>query len=351
MLFSAEAAAIAWHQRPQLRPHQKDSPMRRQNNWIFRERTLNLGGRLEHFETPRIMGILNATPDSFYRPPGSAPSKASSASGENRIPSAQELVDRAGRMLEDGADWLDLGGMSTRPGAETVSPEAEIERVIPPIQAIHQAFPDTPLSVDTVHARVAREAAAAGAVLINDVSAGRMDEALIDTVAELGLPYVLMHMQGQPRDMQAQPEYADPVQDVYDFLQQGIADCRARGIGDILIDPGFGFGKTLEHNYELLAGMDRLRHLGCAILIGVSRKSMIHKALQSSPEAALNGSTVLHTLALIQGADVLRVHDPREARETIALTRLYLEGLKRSRTLRYPEGKHPADRSFKAPKP
>lgn len=305
--------------------------MRRQNNWIFRERTLNLGGRLEHFDRPKIMGILNATPDSFYKPTQQGPRPTA-------LPSVQELVDRAGTMIEQGADWLDLGGMSTRPGAEPVSPEAETQRVVPGLEAIHKAHPDTPLSIDTVHARTAREAAAAGAVLINDVSAGRMDAELLDTVADLGLPYVLMHMQGQPKTMQENPAYQDPVQEVYDFLQQGIADCRAKGIGDILIDPGFGFGKGPEDNFELLAGLDRLRHLACPILVGISRKSMVYNTLQTTPEAALNGTTVLHTLALIHGADVLRVHDPKEAREAIALTARYFEGLQNTRALRLPDG-------------
>ncbi len=284
------------------------------------------------------MGILNATPDSFFRPKAE---QQAAADAPAKAPSPQELVDRAGQLLEDGADWLDIGGMSTRPGAEVVSPEAETDRVIPALQAIHQAFPDTPLSVDTVHARTAREAAAAGAVLVNDISAGRMDAELLDTVAELGLPYVLMHMQGTPKDMQEHPAYVDPVQDVYDFLQQGIADCRARGIGDILIDPGFGFGKNLEHNFALLAGLERLRHLGCPILVGISRKSMVNKVLKTSPEKALNGSTVLHTLALIHGADVLRVHDPREARQAIALTAQYLEARRFNAEVRYPEGTVP----------
>ncbi len=279
-----------------------------QNNWIFRERTLVLGGRLHRLERPVVMAILNATPDSFHLP------EDRRVAGD---PSA--AVDLAGRLLDEGADWLDLGGMSTKPGAAEVPAAEEADRVLPLLEAVHAAFPDVPLSIDTVHAAVAEAAVRAGAVLVNDVSAGRMDPELWPTVARLGVPYVLMHMRGRPEDMQRDPAYGNVAQEVYDFLQDGLAACRAAGMGDVLLDPGFGFGKTLDHNYALLAALGRLRHLGAPVLVGLSRKSMVCRALDVSPAEALNGTSVLHALALLEGADVLRVHDPREAREAIEL--------------------------------
>jgi dihydropteroate synthase len=252
------------------------------------------------------MGILNTTPDSFY--------------AGSRIPDVSALLDQAGAMLADGARILDIGGASSRPGAADVPEAAEIRRVAPAVQALTTAFPEAIVSVDTWRAAVAKEALDAGARIVNDISAGRMDKDLWDTLAGAGVPYVLMHMQGTPQTMQAQPFYADVVQEVLDFFIQQVARLRARGIQDIILDPGFGFGKTLEHNYRLLDQLDVFQTvLELPVLAGLSRKSMICKALRVSPEAALNGTTALHVVALQKGAKILRAHDVREAREVIEL--------------------------------
>ncbi|MEY3248701.1 MAG: hypothetical protein RL742_744 [Bacteroidota bacterium] len=274
--------------------------------------TLNCRGILLDLSRPIVMGILNTTPDSFYT--------------GSRIPDLSALLDQAGRMLEDGARILDIGGASSRPGAPEVSEAEEIRRVVPAVQALTAAFPEAILSVDTWRAAVAKEALDAGARIVNDISAGRLDNGLWDAVADAGAPYVLMHMQGTPKNMQEAPFYTDVVQEVLDFFIQQVALLRARGVQDIVLDPGFGFGKTLQHNYRLLDQLDVFQTvLELPVLAGLSRKSMIFKALRVSPEAALNGTTTLHVVALQKGACILRAHDVREAREVIELHEIQLE--------------------------
>jgi dihydropteroate synthase len=255
---------------------------------------------------PQIMAIINATPDSFY------------ALSKVEVEPNQAL-ELAYRHIAGGAQILDIGGMSSRPGAEIISAEQECARVLPVIEAIRLEWPDILISVDTWRGDVARQAYAAGANIVNDISAGAFDPTLWPTVAQLGVPYVLMHMQGTPKTMQNQPIYKQVTIDIYDFFVEKIRQLRAMGIGEIWIDPGFGFGKTLDHNYQLLAEANQFQILNCPLMIGLSRKGMIYKALHTTPEAALNGTTALHMFALMQGAQILRVHDAREASECISL--------------------------------
>lgn len=256
-------------------------------------------------ETPLVMGILNLTPDSFY--------------GGSRVHSVDDLLQRAEKMIVEGADILDIGGQSTRPGSHRVSAGEELERVLPAIEAVHRRWPEQLVSVDTFYASVAREAVAAGASLVNDISAGALDEAMIETVTDLSVPYVLMHMKGHPETMQENPVYENVTLEVFDDLNRKLAAIRAAGIHDVIIDPGFGFGKTAVHNFQLLREMSFLQQLHCPLLAGVSRKGMVYKTLGITAEEALNGTTVLHTIALLNGASLLRVHDVKEAKEAIAL--------------------------------
>lgn len=269
------------------------------------QHTLNCRGRLLTLDRPRIMGILNITADSFY--------------AGSRVPSVQAAVDVAGKMLEEGADILDVGGMSSRPGATVISPAEEAERIGPVITAIAAAYPNALISVDTIYGATARLAVAAGAGMINDISAGNLDEGMLPTVAELRVPYVLMHMQGRPENMRRETIYQDLLTDIWDFLAGKIAELRALGQIDILIDPGFGFGKTIEQNFTLLRNLHAFRTLGLPLLVGLSRKSMIWKTLNIEPAAALNGTTALHLVALQQGGRILRVHDVAPAREVVEL--------------------------------
>ncbi len=266
-------------------------------------------GRLLDLGRPAVMGILNATPDSFY-------SRVSD--GDHSA-----LLHTAEKMLKDGATILDIGGTSTKPGQPLIEPAEELTRIMPVLGAIRQRFPEAWLSVDTYNAGVAKEAVAAGVDIINDVSGARFDSGMLQTAAALGVPYIAMHMQGNPQTMQNNPQYTDAVAEVRDYLRTLVDECTAVGIKDIIIDPGFGFGKTLEHNFQLLRGMHTFRMLGRPILVGVSRKSMVCKALHVNPDHALNGTTALHVLALQQGANILRVHDVKEAMQVIKLVALY----------------------------
>ena len=255
-------------------------------------------------DVPRIMGILNATPDSFHA--GSRVSGTSAA-------------EQAQRMVSDGASLLDLGGQSSRPGAERIGPDAEWARVQPALESIREVLPDVPISVDTFHAEVARRALDAGADMVNDISAGALDPDLPLLVAERQVPYAIMHMQGTPATMQDRPRYDDVVQDVLSHLTERRDRFREMGIHQLMVDPGFGFGKRIEHNYRLLARLPDLLTLGCPLLVGVSRKSMIHKVLGCTAGEALNGTTALHAWALDRGAHWLRVHDVAPAMECIRL--------------------------------
>lgn len=266
--------------------------------------TLNCKGRLLLVDNPLVMGIMNTTPDSFYA--GSRYQEA-------------DLLKQAERMIADGAAILDIGGQSTRPGSERVSVEEELKRVTGPIQAIHQRFPDIVISIDTFQSRVAAEAVAAGASMVNDVSAGSIDAAMIDTVAGLQVPYVLMHMKGTLETLKQEMMYEDVTREVLDFFIQQVALCRKAGIKDIILDPGFGFGKNSRHNLALLKNLSAFNMLELPVLIGISRKRTIWKTLDITAEEALNGTTVLNTIGLMNGAHILRVHDVKEAAEAVKL--------------------------------
>jgi dihydropteroate synthase len=267
--------------------------------------TLNLNGQVRCFHRPAVMGILNVNDDSFH--------------AGSRVHTVEESLERAGRMVREGADMLDVGGQSTRPGSIRVSAEEEASRAVPVIRALSQAFPSLPISVDTYHALVAERAVEAGAVMVNDVSAGILDATMIPAVARLRVPYVCMHMQGTPESMQDAPSYGNVLSEVFDFLAERLAACRRAGIHDLIADPGFGFGKTVDHNFRILGSLGLFRSLGAPLMVGLSRKSMIWKTLGVTAEDALNGSTVLHSFALVNGADILRVHDVREAAEAVRL--------------------------------
>lgn len=271
-------------------------------------KSINCAGRLVDLTKPQVMAVLNVTPDSFF--------------DGGKWNSTDAALKQAEQMLEEGATFLDIGGMSSRPGAEEVAVDLEIQRVLPVVKAIRNRFPEAILSIDTYRAEVARTAVEAGAHIINDISAGRFDEDLLPTVADLGVPYILMHMQGKPKNMQKKPSYQNLLQEVYDFFIERTEACKALGIEELILDVGFGFGKTVAHNYSLLQNMQIFENLGYPLLAGLSRKSMICKPLKCKPAKALNGTTVLNTIALQQGAKLLRVHDVQAAMEVIKLWQL-----------------------------
>ena len=284
--------------------------------------TLNCNGRLLLLDRPLIMGILNATPDSFY--------------AASRVTETQAAVDVAGQMLADGATFIDVGGMSSRPGAELISSMEEMDRVLPIIEAITKAHPESYVSCDTIYAATARAAVASGAAMINDISAGNLDPDLFPTLPDLRVPYVLMHMPGKPADMQRRTnEYGEEVvTKVWDFLAQKAFELKELGVLDVLVDVGWGFGKTVAQNYQLLANLAAFKQLGLPILLGISRKSSIRKPLGITVEESLPATTALHLFALRQGADVLRVHDVREAAQAVRLFELLKTGEGRGLGLR-----------------
>ncbi len=271
--------------------------------------TLNCRGKIIKIDSPVIMGIINVTPDSFYK-------------GYANLP-LTNIVALAGDMINQGATILDLGAQSTRPGSERITAEEEIERLMPALQAIKMAFPEILISADTYHAAVADAAMKSGASIINDISAGEMDAGMIPTVAAWQAPYICMHMKGTPETMQQQALYEDVVKEVLDFFIQKIAICKAAGINDLIIDPGFGFGKTIAHNFSLLKNLSLFSILDVPVLAGLSRKSTVYKTLGCSPAEALNGTTVLNTIALMNGANIIRVHDVKEASEAAILVEAY----------------------------
>jgi len=273
---------------------------------LSRPRYINAGGRLIDLEIPRVMGIINVTPDSFY-------------SG-SRFSDEQSVAEAAGSMLSEGADILDVGGYSSRPGADDISVEEERKRTIGAIKLIMREFPQAIVSVDTFRAGIAREAVEeAGALLINDISGGDADTEMFSVVRKLNVPYIIMHMQGTPATMQKDPHYDDIVADILKYLAVRILRLRESGVSDIIIDPGFGFGKTISHNFELLDRLSEFRIAGLPLLAGLSRKSMVWKSLGITAEEALNGTTVLNSIALMNGADILRVHDVAEAVQAVRL--------------------------------
>lgn len=267
--------------------------------------TLNCKGRLFTIDAPIVMGIINSTPDSFF-------------SG-SRQATVDDAVARASQMIADGASILDIGGLSTRPGSEEISADEEAARVTPVIAAIKARFPGTFISIDTYRASVAKEAVAAGADIINDISGGLLDEAMLPTTASLNVPFICMHMKGTPQTMPSLASYDNVVQEVLDFLIVQTENCRKAGIQDVILDPGIGFAKTITHNFELVKNLSVFSILQRPVLLGVSRKSMIYKTLHTTPENALNGTTVLHTAGLLNGAHILRVHDVKEAVEAVKL--------------------------------
>ena len=271
--------------------------------------TLNCKGKLITTDVPLVMGIINATPDSFYR--------GDLNNGMDGI------LMLAKKMINEGATILDIGGQSTKPGSIEISSEKEMDRVIPVIKMIHEHFPQTILSVDTYQSAVAIKAIEAGASIVNDVSGGETDKKMIDTVAALRVPYICMHMRGTAANMQSFATYKDVLKEVLDYFILKIHQCRAAGIKDIIIDPGFGFAKNAAHNFNLLKNLHIFKMLDCPILAGLSRKSTIYKTLGITAAEALNGTTVLNTLALNNGANILRVHDVKEAVEAVLLMESY----------------------------
>ena len=271
-----------------------------------RSKYINVNGSLLDLSQPRVMGILNVTPDSFY--------------AGSRTQTEAEIARRARQMVSEGADILDVGAYSSRPHAEHVSAREEMERLRRGLKVLFEAVPDAVVSVDTFRADVARMCVEEyGVAIINDIAAGEMDAEMFRTVAELNVPYIMMHMQGTPQTMQLHPHYDNLLKEVFMYFARKVQQLRDLGVKDIILDPGFGFGKTLEHNYELLSHLEEFRIFELPLLAGVSRKSMIYRLLDITPLEALNGTTVLDTICLLKGADILRVHDVKEAVETVKI--------------------------------
>lgn len=266
---------------------------------------INCKGQLLDLSQPKIMGILNVTPDSFYD------------GGKYNV--ADKALFQAEKMLKEGADIIDIGGMSSRPGAEIISTTEELRRVIPMVEKIVSKFPNTIISIDTVKSAVAKNAIETGAHIINDISAGQFDDNLYQTVADLEVPYILMHMNGSPKTMQINPNYDNVITHVTDFFIREVGVLRNLGVKDIILDVGFGFGKTIEHNYQLLKQLSDFQIFDLPMMIGVSRKSMIYKYLKIDAKDALNGTSILHLAALQNGGNILRVHDVKEAKEVVQL--------------------------------
>ncbi len=267
--------------------------------------TMNCNGRLLTIDKPLVMGIINITPDSFY--------------SESRYQHIDAILKKAAQMLEEGAVILDIGGQSTRPGSERVSEDQELTRAIKPIEAVSKNFPEAFISIDTFYSSVAKAAVQAGASIVNDISAGSLDADLIPVVASLNVPYVLMHMLGEPHTMQQEAVYENVTQEVLDFFIEKKNRLVKSGIKDVIIDPGFGFGKSIAHNFELMKNLEVFKVLDAPLLVGISRKSTIYKTLRIPVGESLNGTTVLNTIALMKSASILRVHDVKEAMQAISL--------------------------------
>ncbi len=267
--------------------------------------TINCRGNLVDLSVPKVMGILNATPNSFYDGGKHADEKS--------------ILNQVGKMLSEGATFIDIGAYSSKPSAEFVSENEEIERLIPVVESVLGHFPQALISVDTFRANVAKAAIEEGASIINDISAGNLDENMLQTVAELQVPYIMMHMKGNPQTMQSLAQYENITKEMLLYFSEKIAKARSLGINDLIIDPGFGFAKTLEQNFEVMDNLELFQMLELPLLVGVSRKSMIYKTLETQADLALNGTTVLNTIALQKGANILRVHDVKEAVECIKL--------------------------------
>ncbi|PKH52989.1 dihydropteroate synthase [Tenacibaculum sp. Bg11-29] len=267
--------------------------------------TINCKGSLIDLSTPKVMGILNITPDSFF--------------DGGKYKNEDEIFVQAKKMLDEGATFIDVGAYSSRPGAKHISEEDELKRIIPVVELLVNNFPDIIISVDTFRSSVAEESIRVGAALINDISGGKMDEEMFNLIAKLQVPYIMMHMQGEPQNMQLNPIYKDVVTEVISFFAEQLFKLRQLKVNDVVIDVGFGFGKTIAHNYELLQKLSLFKNLEAPILTGISRKSMLHKLLDISPKEALNATTVANTIALLNGTSILRVHDVKEAVEAIKI--------------------------------
>jgi len=273
--------------------------------------TINVGGKLMNLGEPQVMGILNVTPDSFY-----------SASRKN---TEQEIADRVEAILAEGGSMIDIGAYSSRPGADNISAEEEKSRLRDGLKILRKIAPDAVVSVDTFRADVAKMCVEEyGVQIINDISGGELDSQMFETVAALGVPYILMHMKGNPQTMQVEPHYDDLLTEVLQYFGRKVQQLHELGVKDVILDPGFGFAKTLDHNYELMNRMEDLKVLELPMLVGISRKSMIYRLLGGTPESALNGTSVLNTLALLKGASILRVHDVKEAVEVVQIVKKML---------------------------
>lgn len=269
-------------------------------------RYINVNGQLMDLSQPRVMGILNITPDSFY--------------ADSRKQTEKDIIARIHQILDEGGDFIDIGAYSSRQDASDVSPKEEMERLKYGLEILRNECPEAVVSVDTFRADVAKMCVEEyGVALINDIAAGQMDPEMFSTIAQLKVPYIMMHMQGTPQTMQKNPHYDNPVKEIILYFAEKIEKLRASGVKDLIIDPGFGFGKTLAHNYEILDKLEELQMFQLPILIGVSRKSMVYKLLGGGPEDALNGTTALHAIALMKGARILRVHDVKAATETVRI--------------------------------
>lgn len=275
------------------------------DTFLNRKVTLNCKGKLIDLSSPTVMAILNVTPDSFY--------------GNSRISTVSDALKTTEKFINEGATFIDIGAYSTRPGAADVSEAEELQRLIPIVEAIAKNFPEILISIDTFRAKVAEAAILSGAHLINDISAGNLDETMFETVAKLQVPYIMMHMKGTPQNMQENPMYEDITNEVLAYFIEKKNQLQQLGVKDIIIDPGFGFAKNTKHNYQLLQQMESLNVLKLPVLVGFSRKSMITKILNIKPEEALNGTSVLNTIALQKGSAILRVHDVKAAVECIKL--------------------------------
>jgi dihydropteroate synthase len=270
--------------------------------------TINCKGRLIDLSSPKVMGILNITPDSFY--------------DGGRLNSEREILAHVETMLNEGAFFIDIGAYSSRPGATHIDEDEELQRILPVIQMILKRFPEALLSIDTFRANVAERCVHAGACMINDISAGNLDPHMMQTISALGVPYIMMHMKGTPQNMRHQTDYSDLLKDILFYFSQKIASARQLQVVDLIIDPGFGFAKTLEQNYKLLTNLNLFQTLDLPILVGLSRKSMIYKALETSAKEALIGTVSLNTVALQKGANILRVHDVKQAVESVKLMQM-----------------------------
>ncbi|MBC7845704.1 MAG: dihydropteroate synthase [Flavobacterium sp.] len=267
--------------------------------------TINCKGQLIDLSTPKVMGILNVTPNSFF--------------DGGKYKNESEMISQVGKMLADGATFIDIGAYSSKPSAEFVSEEEELQRIVPIVNLILEYYPETLISIDTFRSEVAKVCIENGAAIINDISAGNLDDKMLETIAKYNVPYIMMHMRGTPETMQKMTSYDNIVKEMLFYFSERVAKARSLGINDLIVDPGFGFAKTLEQNYEVLQKMELFEMLELPLLAGFSRKSMIYKTLNSSADEALNGTTVLNTIALTKGATILRVHDVKEAMECVTL--------------------------------